>query len=119
MTNAERVQLGANLLDERVPGWVTRVNLYTLDIASALDCVLGQAYSTDVSRYNAYDGALETLFGLDTALDEKAVEHGFEMTGVVTGGPAGPGYPSFDAERDELNNLWREAIQARLPQQPN
>jgi hypothetical protein len=110
MTNAERVQRGANLLDERVPGWATRVNLYTFDITSAKDCVLGQVYSTD-----AYD---EALLEADST-NEKAVEYGFEMTVTVTGGPAGPGYPSFDAERDELNNLWREAIQARLPQQPN
>lgn len=41
----ERVQNGANLLDQKVPGWDGRINEYALNIAHVRCCVLGQLFS--------------------------------------------------------------------------
>jgi hypothetical protein len=117
MTNAERVQLGANLLDERVPGWAARVNLDTFNITNEHECVLAQVYRVSSGRYSAYAHGLETLFGFNTITEtdqaeDLAVGHGFDMSVAVTGAE-GPTPPSFETERDELNELWREAVQMR------
>ncbi len=50
----ELVQRGAEFLDERIPGWVDRIDTGSLDISSSVNCILGQLYSgrrTDVSPY--------------------------------------------------------------------
>lgn len=36
------VEKGAAFLDERMPGWVDRVNVARLDLSSCVACVLGQ-----------------------------------------------------------------------------
>ena len=41
--NAER---GANLLDEKYPGWYKKINLDNLDITSCFRCILGQLYGS-------------------------------------------------------------------------
>lgn len=38
----ERVRRGAELMDEKMPGWFLRVDLDSLDMASPCRCVLGQ-----------------------------------------------------------------------------
>lgn len=43
-TIAERVEAGAAWLDANRPGWVDRINLETLDMASPRRCILGQEY---------------------------------------------------------------------------
>lgn len=40
----ERVERGAALLDERVPGWVDRINVDRLNVSSLFDCPLGQVF---------------------------------------------------------------------------
>jgi hypothetical protein len=42
MTTAERVANGAQLLDEKYPGWYRKINLDDLDIESACNCICGQ-----------------------------------------------------------------------------
>jgi hypothetical protein len=39
-----RVRRGAALLDERVPGWMERINLERLRLEDCRACVLGQLY---------------------------------------------------------------------------
>ena len=41
-TIEERVANGAQLLDEKVPGWYKLINLATLRLSSCYDCVCGQ-----------------------------------------------------------------------------
>lgn len=41
---AGRVARGVALLDERLPGWVDRVNTIKLDIQNCERCVLGQVF---------------------------------------------------------------------------
>lgn len=44
LTNEERVEKGAALLDEQNPGWYKRINLDTLDQCDPSLCILGQLY---------------------------------------------------------------------------
>lgn len=90
---AERVDAGIALLDERGPeGWDDKINLATLNIANARDCVLGQVYG----RYGAGCNALDIGLGL---------EYGFwSFLGMTS-----------------LTEVWREKITARrlaLARQP-
>lgn len=39
-----RVDLGAALLDEKVPGWRTKVDLDIFELRSTEDCILGQVF---------------------------------------------------------------------------
>jgi hypothetical protein len=43
-TIAERVAAGMALLDEKAPGWVSRINLGHLALGSCDRCVLGQVF---------------------------------------------------------------------------
>jgi len=40
----EVVQAGMQVLDEKVPGWESRIDPETLDLASCQFCILGQIY---------------------------------------------------------------------------
>lgn len=44
MTAKDYVTAGAKLLDEKCPGWVQRIDLDNLIMASCHQCVLGQLY---------------------------------------------------------------------------
>lgn len=50
---AERVEKGAALLDQRVPGWDQQIELYRLSIASIYNCILGQLYGDYGYGYRA------------------------------------------------------------------
>lgn len=63
-----RVARGVALLDEKVPGWVDRVDVEQLDVSNGLTCVLGQLFLT----YSSGRAKLD--------LDEvQAAEHGFQL----------------------------------------
>ncbi|MEK7583502.1 MAG: hypothetical protein AAB483_03845 [Patescibacteria group bacterium] len=85
----ERVQRGAALLDKRVPGWVMRINLETLDIGESQFCVLGQLF--------------------------KSYSNGFQALGI----PGGAGIHGFNsiggksAEYALLNPAWKCLIKRR------
>lgn len=40
----ERVERGAALLDERLPGWAQEIYVENLDLSDSCDCVLGQLF---------------------------------------------------------------------------
>lgn len=63
----DRVASGVALLDQRVPGWVDRINVDRLDMASNVSCVLGQLFSD-------YGVGCKAL-GLSV---RGAVDHGFQ-----------------------------------------
>ncbi|WP_181785668.1 hypothetical protein [Streptomyces phytophilus] len=65
----ERVERGAVFLDEKVPGWVDRIDLDTLDVAADSLCVAAQAVGS------AYYIA-QTKLGQS---DEDAQERGFVL----------------------------------------
>lgn len=73
-TCVERVNRGAQLLDEEKPGWQNEVIPDKLDMRSSSFCIIGQVYGD-------YDEYVGVPFGLgedmnDEAADD-AIEHGF------------------------------------------
>ena len=87
-TITERVERGAALLDEKMPGWWQRVDLGRLDIESGCNCVIGQLGS--------YPETSEG-FGLLSSLDD--FTHGFDG-----------GEPD---DYRALTKAWRDLILAR------
>lgn len=50
MTVAERVALGAALLDERRPGWWERTDVVRLNMSDACNCMLGQEFQRELTQ---------------------------------------------------------------------
>lgn len=77
---SEDIKRGVKLLDERFPGWESKVDLGTLDLASGVRCVLGQVFVEDFVNGLAeehgehYDGAVDYLFDGNYT---QAISHGF------------------------------------------
>ncbi len=111
VTLEPRVERGAVLLDDKVPGWADEVDLNVLELANACKCILGQLADTIVAALSMgasvprasgrYNSAGEALFGDAWWPSDVAADHGFELASIVAGG--------YDA----LDELWIEAIQAR------
>lgn len=94
-----RVKNGMMLLDEKHgPGWVWRIDVDTLALASTCRCVLGQVYGD-------YGDALDVL-GL---FNGRSAEHGFTLTGSQEPEPV---------MWVELTTAWRHAILARRLDNP-
>jgi hypothetical protein len=100
-----RVTRGAQLLDEKVPGWADRIDVSKLEMGSAFDCVAGQMYRvawnrSDAGYWSPYAYGMAELFGtrLETTVFV-ARRHGFE---------SGGGLSSWD-----LQLAWHDAIRAR------
>jgi hypothetical protein len=53
LSPAERVELGATLLDTSFPGWIDAIDLDALNLESPCTCILGQKFG------DFYDGAAE------------------------------------------------------------
>ena len=74
MSTQDRVARGAALLDQAVPGWAERVNLFALDMGSTCKDVLGQLWADKAETDDPYEEALAALFpGVDPC------EHGFDI----------------------------------------
>lgn len=90
---------GARLLDKKMPGWVGRIDVGTLNMGDNLSCVLGQLF-------RSYG---EGLYNLG---HPSAVWHGFNIDS--------PSYPTIDPRTQHkfsrLDTLWRKAIARRLAQ---
>lgn len=94
-----RVAAGITLLDERVPDWIVRLDLVTLDMGSMCSCVLGQ-----LTGSYAYAIDVENPFRL-VGGDDEAIALGFALCCVV---------PDEEArEYDRLTEHWREVVVAR------
>lgn len=86
---AQRAAAGARFLDERTPGWESRINTATLNIASGNQCALGQVYGS-YSEGLARTGAAPQSMSL-----------GFSSTG------------NLDREYRLLTEAWRKEVQDR------
>jgi hypothetical protein len=93
VTIQERVQRGIELLDAKVPGWASRINLDNLQLSDCVECVLGQLFG----RFSK--GADE--LGLDYC-SSKIRDHGFD---------AQPSDATGDFQR--LQKEWVRRIQER------
>lgn len=112
-----RVARGAALLDEKLPGWVERIDLGELDLANCFGCVLGQTF------YNEWDEAHLDIRGGITPYDFGAAElFGFEATSAAALLAREPGVYGFtgipeeadkEATFDALTAEWKRLILAR------
>jgi hypothetical protein len=67
-----QVQRGADMLDERMPGWYRHIDLDRLDIGSPTMCVCGQLSPARAEKKNWRDTL--KILGIDS---EEAGEYGF------------------------------------------
>lgn len=96
-----RVARGAALLDEKLPGWVDRINLDKLDLTCGCHCILGQTWDGNGDVGEEYWLHAERLFDDDSDLFVAPADHGFN---------------AHDGEGEEYAALaieWRRLILAR------
>lgn len=91
-----RVARGAALLDEKRPGWASRINIATLDIADECACVLGQL---EGNFWRAAHALFHEL--ADSGMPQAAAHGCFNERGD-------------DAGNDALIAAWVDAITERL-----
>jgi len=98
---AERVALGAALLDEKLPGWAERINLDELELASCYRCVIGQLFS----RHPLPAKGAFSPYGI-----------GISALDIVDESPSWYGFDGSDAA--SLNAEWRRVITERTARAP-
>jgi len=78
---AENVKRGADLLDEKRPGWREEIDLATLDLVDGDYCIMGQIFGS-------YETGLSFLWGINTVVllsdgeaesEDLSVAHGFTI----------------------------------------
>lgn len=99
----DRAQRGATLLDQKQPGWVDRIDLDELRMASAAHCIIGQAFGS-------FHQGGRRLFA-----DDWIVPAGWAHTGGVANGfyVSGDGTSEVFAEYAELDDSWQRIIEQR------
>lgn len=88
-----KVARGARYLDRVKPDWYGLVDVETLNLISAEDCVLGQVFGD-------YETGLSHLFGGNGPDLTDRIEYGFTNTAVFEDLP-------------ELNEVWALVVDAR------
>lgn len=91
MSITDRVAAGAAALDEVRPGWREEIDVDLLDVASILDCPLGQLWG----QYGAGHLALDDALHVDTYRNDWIIRHGFD--------------PGDDSPR-EVTAAWRTEV---------
>lgn len=92
--DGSRAAKGAELLDDKVPGWAEKIGLATLMMWSCSWCVLGQLF-------NDYGGGMKQL-GLTA---QEALEYGFC--------PIGSEFDPYNHDADMLRLEWQDEIARR------
>lgn len=94
-----RVARGARLLDEREPGWASRVAIDRLAMSHCDLCIIGQVFG------EGYRGGLRYLFASDEIEEDEDVECGFKWDAFGGDSPI----PEYDA----LARAWRDEVVKR------
>lgn len=107
-----RVNKGANLLDEHVPGWADKVDLETFLITSVDRCIIGQVFGdwgTGLSELERLSGVrFHRDYDEEGQIRKSQEGHGFELT-----------YNEYTSEDpyvytgQELEDAWIKQIKAR------
>lgn len=102
MAYEAQIAKGVALLDEKVPGWLDRIDLAALRLDSCSRCVLGQLSGlTDSSAADAMAfqlwPELESTSEFFRCVSPVATEHGFNA-------------PNDDDEYDYLTDEWKATI---------
>lgn len=122
LTPAQRVQAGADLLDEHGPdNWrqVIADNADDLDLSSSSLCVLGlvDAVRNDISAGEGYyNRELDALYGASNSVVSMA-KHGFEGVTYEDGGQTVSTVMAGTTDRAALTELWRALV--REPASPD
>jgi hypothetical protein len=99
----DQVAKGMKLLDERVPGWMEKVELSELDLGSDCACILGQTSIQLGGSSYSYGEAVRVLFPNTPPSYYRppaaVIEHGF--------------YASNPDDYPALTQAWNNAIVAR------
>lgn len=98
-----RVQRGAELLDEKLPGWERKIDLGTLEISNPCLCVLGQAFGEFTGGLGLLQLGLGFFIGLNVLFpDDYSCEYLY----------------GFDAQKPGdlalLQDAWVELIKDRF-----
>jgi hypothetical protein len=112
-----RVARGAALLDEKLPGWIERIDLDELDLANCFGCVLGQTFFNewDEAEYTIHAECTPYDFGASELFDIEA-SYASVMLAREPGVYGFTGVPEeTDKERafDALTAEWKRVILAR------
>lgn len=86
-TVQQRVQAGAVLLDQKMPGWHEKIDPGTLDLHSKQQCVLGQLFteSHSMPNWKRYEYAsLEQSLAMSGFTDAKELKREREFMETVT-----------------------------------
>ena len=112
-TLQQRVQKGAQLLDEKQPGWYKRVNLKTLKLNECTNCVLGQLSGSYWKRQNIDVLPADEVIACNlpkTDVDsflKLFVNYGFNTDEHLT-------VAEDNAIFEQLTSLWKKQINKRL-----
>lgn len=108
-TVADRVKAGAILLDGIKPGWFKNIDVFSLDLSTCEDCILGQLFGD-------YDGFREVLFPLQEGEStQKHADRTYPF--MVSRGFCGDIHIPYDkywGYFDELKKAWINEIDSRL-----
>lgn len=102
MYKQAEVEAGAKFLDEKVPGWASRIDPNELDMHWWNMCVLGRLYGD----YN--DGCAE--LGLDTGDEDGYIDDKGTLSVVYS---LGYNLPGSEDCYPELTETWKAAIRER------
>lgn len=100
----QQITAGMTLLDEKMPGWIARVNVDTLDLNDSTHCVVGQL-TGDFSSEQA-------MSAFDWATTDHKWREG-QLLGFVLPGVVRASANDVESAYAQLTHEWREAIEKR------
>lgn len=101
----ERVQAGAEWLDEHAPGWAQRIDLFLLSLTNTCDCILGQVFGDYHKVVSPGVGSPDVPL---IASGREAARLGMFVDGWILKG-SDVGYREYYA----LEAEWRRLIESR------
>jgi len=109
---AEKVRMGAELLDRERPRWAHRINTECLRLRSVSHCVLGQLYGGNADQPNGYEEGLSKLQHVLPEEREMGAAYGFALPVAMAAG-----FEDSEAEAlwAHMDDLWTEEVRRRLP----
>lgn len=114
-TITERVEQGADLLDEKRPGWWRVIDLDRLDISQPCNCVAGQLGAL-------HEGLTVSAYGDGLAMldisQKTAVACGLDFACDAEQGTASSAQRAVDEEYRQLTEAWRALILKRREVSP-
>lgn len=103
-TIRETVQQGAAFLDQHVPEWAKKIDIYTLNMRDMQNCILGQLFGDWANGLAGFGNGWNWIS-----------EHGFILLYDTANENDLPAYWKLLKERYlALTEMWREEVTKRL-----